>query len=198
MAVTIGVLVARRVGFWLMVSDPLVPARAIVVLTGGFPFRAMEAAAIYHDGWAPEVWLLRAGAPAREAALRRLGLSMLGEEESNRRVLERLGVPPGAIHLPGGVARNTLEEVDLVRRELRRVGGGDVVLVTSKAHARRVRATWRTLGGERSRAVVRYARDDPFEPGAWWRSTSDALAVSREMLGMMNLWAGFPVRPGRS
>jgi hypothetical protein len=29
----------------------------------------------------------------------------------------------------------------------------------------------------------------------WWRNTRDALAVVREILGLINLWAGLPVRP---
>jgi uncharacterized SAM-binding protein YcdF (DUF218 family) len=194
-AVVVGAVVVRHVGFWLVVSDPLAPARAIVVMTGDFPFRAMEAAAIYREGWAPEVWLPQSSAPAREAALRRLGFAVTREEESTRRLLERLGVPPGSIRVLTGAARNTREEIDLVRGELARIGGRAVVLVTSKAHTRRVRATWRALGGGTARAVVRYAREDPFEPGGWWRNTSDALAVSRELLGVINVWLGFPLSP---
>ena len=34
-------------GAWLVVEDPLQPARAIVVLGGKVPFRAMEAAKLY-------------------------------------------------------------------------------------------------------------------------------------------------------
>ena len=46
-----------RLGSWVVVADPLVKADAIVVFGGQLPFRAMEAAAIYHEGWAPEVWV---------------------------------------------------------------------------------------------------------------------------------------------
>ncbi len=43
----------RDVGRWLVDPDPVERARAIVVLSGRSPFRAMEAAAIYRQGWAP-------------------------------------------------------------------------------------------------------------------------------------------------
>jgi hypothetical protein len=39
-----------QLGYWLVVADPLEPARAIVVLSGRVPFRAVEAASIYRQG----------------------------------------------------------------------------------------------------------------------------------------------------
>jgi uncharacterized SAM-binding protein YcdF (DUF218 family) len=166
----------------------------MVVLGGHLPFRAMEAASLYRQGWAPEVWLTRSSSPAEAGALARLGIRVLGEEHYNRQVLERLGVPTEAIHVLRDGAQNTVEEVQVVARELEQVEGGRIILVTSKAHSRRVRATWHALVGETPHAVVRYAADDPYDPSRWWRNTRDALAVSREVFGLLNVWAGFPVR----
>ena len=63
---------ASEIGRSLMVADPLEPAKAIVVLSGRVPFRAMEAASIYRDGLAPEVWLTKEVRTAEELALDRL------------------------------------------------------------------------------------------------------------------------------
>ena len=115
----------------------------------------------------------------------------------NREVLERLGVPSPAIRVLRDGVLNTADEVRLVARELERVGASRVILVTSKPHSRRVRAIWRALVGNSPRAVVRYAASDPYDPGHWWRRTGDMLAVSREVLGLVNVWAGFPVQPDR-
>lgn len=187
----------RGLGNWLVVEDPLDHARAIVVLSGHVPFRAMEAASIYQLGWAREVWLTTTARSAEDVALDRLGLEVQRGEVSNRAVLERLGIPDQAIRvLPGGV-RNTEEEVKLVARELARVGADRVILVTSKPHTRRVRAIWRALVGYSPPAIVRFATDDPYDPSRWWRQTSDALAVSREIFGLLNVWAGFPLQPDR-
>ena len=87
--------------------------------------------------------------------------------------------------------------MQLVARELKQAGGNRVILVTSKPHTRRVRAIWGALVGNTPEVIVRYAREDPFNPARWWRNTKDALAVSREVLGMMNVWTGFPVQPDR-
>lgn len=182
-------------GRWLVVEDPLERAHAIAVLGGHMPFRAMEAAAVYHQGWTGEIWLTRGVPPEEDLALASLRIKVPGEEVYNREILEQLGVPPDAIRLLPGNVLNTVEEVRLIVRELRGAGGDRVILVTSKPHTRRVRATWRSLFGDSPRAVVRYARQDPYDPDMWWHRTVDALAVSREVFGLMNVWTGFPVKP---
>jgi uncharacterized SAM-binding protein YcdF (DUF218 family) len=191
------VWMASGLGAWLVVEDPLAHARAVVVLGGQVPFRPMEAATIYRQGWAPEVWITRGGQEAEQAALRALKIEMPPEEVYSRAVLERLGVPPEAIRVLSQPAENTAEEVRVIARELQRVGGGQVILVTSKPHSRRVRATWRALVGDSPHAIIRYATADPYDPRRWWRQTGDALAVSREFFGLLNVWAGFPVRTDR-
>ncbi len=186
-----------RVGHWLVVEDPLEPSRAIVVLGGHLPFRAIEAARIYQRGLAPEIWLTEGARPAEQAALRKLGILYIPEEIYNLEALERMGVPRQSIHLLGDRPRNTAEEILLVARELKKAGGGRLILVTSKPHSRRVKATWRALVGDAPQAEVRYAVDEPYDPSHWWKNSDDALAVSREVFGLLNVWAGFPVRPDR-
>jgi uncharacterized SAM-binding protein YcdF (DUF218 family) len=188
---------ASAIGQWLVVADPLEPAKAIVVLSGRVPFRAMEAASIYREGLAPEVWLTKEVVHAEEQALGRLGVAVVRDEVYNRAALERLGVKPEAIRLLGDGVWNTVDEVRLIARELARTGGDRVIIVTSKAHSRRVRATWAAIVGISPRAIVRYAREEPYGGRGWWRNTRDALDVSREVFGLMNVWAGFPVQPDR-
>ncbi len=122
---------------------------------------------------------------------------MVRGETYNKQVLQKLGVPADAIRLLNKGVRNTEEEVLLIAQELKRAGGERVILVTSKAHTRRVKTIWNTLVGDSAEAIVRHAKEDPFDPGRWWRNTKDALAVSREIFGMMNVWVGFPIRPDR-
>ena len=189
---------ASGIGQWLMVADALEPAKAIVVLSGRVPFRAMEAASIYREGLAPEVWLTREVVRPEERALDRLGVAVVRDEFYNRAVLERLGVKPEAIRVLAAGVWNTVDEMRLVGAELERAGGDRVIIVTSKAHSRRVRATWSAIVGASPRAIIRYAREEPYDAKGWWRNTRDALDVSREAFGLMNVWAGFPVRPDRS
>jgi uncharacterized SAM-binding protein YcdF (DUF218 family) len=187
----------NALGRWLMVADPVDKASAIAVLVGYMPFRAMEAAELYRQGWAPEVWVTQEDRSSRDAALRRLGIDPPHDHEYSRDVLVRLGVPSSAIRILDPPILNTMQEADLLARELQRAGGSRAILVTSKAHTRRVRATWWARVGSSPAAIVRYAPDDYYDPERWWRRTSDVLAVSREVFAMVNVWAGFPVQPDR-
>jgi hypothetical protein len=107
-------------------------------------------------------------------------------------------VKPEAIRVLAAGVWNTVDEMRLVAAELERAGGDRVIIVTSKSHSRRVRATWSAIVGAFPRAIIRYAREEPYDAKGWWRNTRDALDVSREVFGLMNVWAGFPVQPDRS
>src|SRR5439155_13585043 len=85
------------VGRWLVVEDPLAKARAIVVLSGGMPVRALEAARLHAQGYAPEVWLTHSPEPGE--SLKAMGIPYEGEEVYSARVLIHEGVPAGAIHV---------------------------------------------------------------------------------------------------
>lgn len=185
------------IGKWLVVEDPLDHAQAIVVLSGNLPFRAMEAASIYREGWAKEVWLTWGESPAKERVFHRLGISVIGEEAYSRAVLEKLGVPSQAIRRLGDPAQNTVDEVNLIAGELRKTGQDRVIIVTSKPHSRRVRSIWQALVGQSGKAFIRYAKDDPYDSDRWWRSSEDAQSVSREVFGLLNVWLGFPIGGNR-
>lgn len=184
-------------GTWLVVEDPPQPARSVVVFGGQVPFRAMEAAAIYRHGWTHEVWLTQGGVYPEDLALARLAIDRTPEHEYSRQVLEHLGIPPQAIRLIGGRTQNTADEVRAVADQLKASGGNRVILITSKYHARRVRVIWHKLVGDHPQAIIRYTPDDPFQPNRWWQNTEDAMSVSREWFGLVNAWAGFPVKSER-
>src|SRR5580692_3738123 len=181
------------IGRWLFAEDPLEKAQAIVVLSGGMPLRAREAAKLYREGWAPKVWLTHSTEPG--ATLGAMGIIYISEDAYDVQVLMHEGVPLGAIRLLQPAIVNTADEIAAASGALREEKGSSVIIVTSKVHTRRVRILWRRLAAGRGKAVVRGASDDPFDPGRWWRTTGDALDVVREVLGILNAWAGLPLRP---
>ena len=198
-AATLGALMVAAlvlflgIGRWLTIEDPLEKSQAIVVLSGRIPMRAREAARLYGAGFAPEIWLTRPAEPA--ASLQAIHIAYIGEDFYNTRVLMHEGVPENAIRILEPPIDNTADEVRVVAAELGRRGGLKVILVTTKAHTRRVRALWSRLADSRIHAIIRASPDDPFQPAHWWRSTGDALDVVRESLGLLNVWAGLPLRP---
>ena len=183
------------VGRWLVVEDPLEKARGIVVLSGAMPVRAMEAAKLYREGYALEVWLTHSTEPAQTLDV--MGIPFAGEDHYTTLVLIHEGVPPAAIRVLEPSIVNTADEVRVAASALALTKGEAVIFVTTKAHTRRVRLLWRRLASGQGRAIVRAASRDPFDPRHWWRSTSDALDVVREVLGLLNAWAGLPLHPAR-
>ena len=187
-----GVLVVRNIGRWLVVEDPLTHAGAIVVLSGGLPFRALEAARIYQEGMAPEVWLTR---PWHSPAIDALGLDYKSEEYYSQELLVREGVPLAATRILGKEIVNTEEEDQTIFAQMRSSGISRVIIVTSPPHTRRVRTLWKKLAPEGYEAIVRAATLEPYDAQHWWRNTKDTNDVTREVLGLLNAWAGLPLRP---
>lgn len=189
------VFAVRNLGGWLVISDPLERSEAIAVLAGDVPFRAIEAATLFKDGWASEIWLTRPALPKSiRNELARLGITLRFEDSYDREILQALGVPVNAIRLVDGTAMNTVGELQLIARRARATNVNRVIIVTSRPHTRRVRSIWQSLIGASPRAIVRGTSRDAYEPERWWRHTYDALAVSREFFGLLNVWTGFPLR----
>jgi uncharacterized SAM-binding protein YcdF (DUF218 family) len=198
LAVIVIVVVAAllSVGRWLEVEDPLVHADVIVILSGRLPERAVEAARIFHAGYADQVWISPPISPVDD--LKAMNIAFLGEDFYNEKVLIAKGVPADSIRILDHPDANTEEEVRQVSEALRDLKYHSVIIVTSKPHTRRVRTIWRKLVGSDPSMTVRYAQDDPYDGAHWWRHTRDGLDVVRETLGLLNAWAGFPLRPSRN
>jgi uncharacterized SAM-binding protein YcdF (DUF218 family) len=185
----------RSAGRWLVIEDNLQHARAIVVLSGLTPYRAMEAAEIFREGWAPQVWLFKDDPRGPDQAFSHLGIHHVTEEEYDQQVLERLGVPLTAIVILESPATNTENEFELLRRELQRQGGDKVIIVTSPVHTRRSRLIWRLVVGNHPQALLRYDAFEPRDPEHWWRSTQDIQDVEHEILGLIDAHLGFVTKP---
>src|SRR5438309_8007775 len=109
------------IGRWLVAEDPLGKARAIVVLSGAMPMRAIEAAKLYREGYAPEVWLNHSTEPGE--TLEEMGIPFTGEDLYNSLVLIHEGVPAEAIHVLEPPIVNTADEIRVVASALARANG---------------------------------------------------------------------------
>lgn len=179
------------IGRWLVIEDPLDHAQAIAVLSGRMPIRALEAAQLYRQGYAKEIWLTHSTEPGK--SLESLGVPYVGEEIYNTKLLIHEGVPAAAIRVLEPPILNTADEIVVLNAAVSAAALRVVIIVTTKPHTRRVRALWRALTRDHSRAIVRAASNDPYDGDHWWRNTRDALDVVREVLGLMNTWAGLPL-----
>ena len=188
-----GWLAFLNVGRWLVVEDPLQKASAIAVLSGRMPGRALEAARVYKQGFASRVWLTHSTEPGE--TMKKLSIAFAGEETYNKQILMHEGVPESAIQVLEPPIVNTADEMKTIGAAVRNENQRKVIIVTSKVHTRRVRTLWNRLAARDGVAIVHGDSDDSFDPAHWWRNSSSALDVVREILGLLNAWAGLPLQP---
>jgi uncharacterized SAM-binding protein YcdF (DUF218 family) len=192
LGITIGLVILLGAGKWLVREDPLEQAIAIVVLSGNIPARGLEAARLYHEGYAKEIWLTHPSAHAD--VLNVLGIYYPRESDFIVWVLREQGVPAKAIHVLDAPIVNTAEELDVVSAALKAAGGQRVIVVTNKAHTRRVHILWNTYFGSRGELIAHAVSNDDFEASHWWKPSGGRAQMNHELLGIMNAWAGLPVQ----
>lgn len=187
------VLAFRNAGRWLIREDPLTHANVILVLSGSMPYRAEEAAKVYREGYASEIWLTHPVSPA--ATLQSMGIRYESEEDYDIAILTKGAVPVTAIRVLPRQIVDTEQEVEEAGDEMKQEGKSSLIIVTSLQHTRRAGTLWRKFFGADPKAIVHGAPQDPFEADHWWRNTRDSLAVVREYLGLLNVWTGLHVGP---
>ncbi len=158
----------RAIGGFLLVEDALQPADAIVMLSGSMPDRILETVDLYQAHVAPRIILTREEELPGLAVLRARGGVLREHHEQNVAIAEQLGVPPDAITVMPQPASSTIAEAEVVVGYLEAQGIRSIVLVTSKAHSRRARMTFRGLTDGRIRVIMRPARYDTFASNDWW------------------------------
>ena len=178
------VAAGSRLGGWLMVEDALQRATAIVVLNGETPDRALAAAVLYRQRWAPEIWLTQLPDSEELAQRIRLGDIVDAGTRSNLRVLREAGVPVEAVRVLREPIRNTQSELRVVRAATRSSHAERLIIVTSKPHTRRTRVLWNRLAGAPP-IVVRHAGDDRWDLVRWWAHEEERGAVIHEVFGLI-------------
>jgi uncharacterized SAM-binding protein YcdF (DUF218 family) len=181
--------VLRAIGAWLVVEGQLQRADAIVVLAGGTPRREATAAALWKEGWAPQIIISRAYERPDVRELISLGVRRLDQQSEAKKVLEAYGVPADRITAIPEVSRTTEPELGMVRDLARREGYRRLILVTSPHHTRRVRMIWAKHAGGGPECIVVPARERfPFDD--WWRRRRAAESVLHEYLGLLVISLG--------
>jgi len=174
-AVTAGVAYLARqplltaVGSFLIVRDVPQPADAIVVLSGSLPDRILEAVDLYQAHFAPRIILTTEAPLPGIEALRARGGNLPAHHEQNQRIAQDLGVPADVIAVMPTATTSTLAEVQALIGYLRAAHITSILLVTSNAHARRARLTFRDLAGATLQIRICPSRYDPFAADTWWQ-----------------------------
>ena len=145
------------------------PADAIVILGGGGPDRAREAADLFNDGLAPRVVITTEEAPDNYRELAELGIALVLPHENYLRVLNGFGVTDADIVRIEDTSSESMDELRGVRQFAVDRGWSRLIVVTSNYHSRRaLLITDYVFDAEWQIAVVG-SRYSEFRPNGWWR-----------------------------
>jgi uncharacterized SAM-binding protein YcdF (DUF218 family) len=157
------------------------PVDAIVVLGGDYPYRVLDAAVLYQQGRAAQVWITG-------------DVPVPGKPFTTGRYSERLlwsqGVPRDrtlAVY-----STSTWEDAEAVASLLEQRSARRVLFVTSWYHGRRAVCVFErfvdTFGYHPSEAY-------PHGPERWWGSPTGWLVVSRELSAVVYYWQRYGIAP---
>ena len=163
-----------RVGGLLYHEDPLAPADAIAVLSGGRLDRTVEAADLFAAGYAPIVVLIRTPEVPIIAELQARGLDVSTTLEVQLDHLEALGVPRDATTVLQRPVDSTQAEAELIAEWAESRQMGRIIVVTAGFHTSRARFVFdRVLRGRPTEVLVRPSRSSGFDPDTWWQVRSN-------------------------
>ena len=168
--------ILRGAGELLVVSDPLVKADAIAVLSGNGAVRGARAAELFHQGWAPKILVTKEGFPHREMEWKRYGVVVLETDTATVGVLRYLGVPDSDMSVVDGYNESTIQEAGRYLHYAQTHGMKRLILVTSNFHTRRSRLTFSRVfrGSNIDIRMEAAATEWEFNPVDWWTRRLDS------------------------
>ena len=172
----------ERAGALLIAEDPIAPVDVIAVSNARPAEDAFEAAALFRRGVASRVIVPTAVRPPIDEDIRRLGIAFPSTPELVRGILERSGVPPGAITMLPGAVDGTTAEVAEIARFARERRPASLLFLTARSHTARARWLLRRQVPEGTRVLVRGADGDGFMPATWWHDRELGREAALEFL----------------
>ena len=163
---------------WI-VSDPITPADAVVVLGGGADIRPLVAGDLYAKGLVHKVLLSQVGED-RSAII---GVTPT-DTELNLSILRKVGVPDSAIELLGNGSKNTWDEV-VALRDWTKTHAISVLIVPAEVFfARRLRWVLQHefLGTGVRIEVPSFDPPNGYRRKEWWETGGGPITFRNEML----------------
>jgi uncharacterized SAM-binding protein YcdF (DUF218 family) len=157
----------------------------IVVMRGDEEFydRALTAARLFREGYAPAVYVSSALADRGSQRLRSRGIVIPSGQENIVSILQQSGVPCDRIILdrgPGG--GGTEGEMHRVLRVAQARGAVSVLIATSWFHARRVAMLMRQVLRPSLADTLLVVADSEIGPHNWWTHRYAAITVLEEFV----------------
>jgi uncharacterized SAM-binding protein YcdF (DUF218 family) len=179
-----------KLGAFLVVSDPLQKADAIVVLGGTMYERQLEAVDLYKAGMAPRICLFREISDYGERELMARGVPFLRAVDVQIDAMVKLGVPRNVITILDE-AGSTADEASHVHELVTKDHLSRVIIITSKQHTRRARLVMRRrLASTGVTVMVHPTAYDRSEVDHWWRQRATLRFTLFESQRLLAYWIG--------
>ena len=159
-------LYLKALGNYLVVSDPLSKADAILVLDGDYPRdeRLLYAVQLWQAGYAPRIILSA-----------KMGGWMSYVDYPSWRHAMMLNIPQDVLLVAGHDADSTIEEAQKVLPFIKEHDFGKLIIVTSSYHTRRAAKVFRQVwAGSGIKFVIAAAATAEYHPDEWWQHRSDS------------------------
>jgi uncharacterized SAM-binding protein YcdF (DUF218 family) len=170
----------RAAGEYLVESDPLEKADAVLVLAGDYRGeRVRYAAELIRSGYAP-------------VALISGSFEIFGVNEADLAIqfAVQRGAPASYFAPVYVTALSTVEEAKAILPELRKRGIRKLLLLTSNYHTRRAASTFRRALGPAVEIRAVAAPDPFFQPDSWWHNREGQKTLFYEYSKTLANWLG--------
>jgi uncharacterized SAM-binding protein YcdF (DUF218 family) len=184
-------LLIRNAGTYLVKSDTLHPADAMVMLMGSIPDRVLQTADLYQQHQATKLIIVQESmGPYRQLEAR--GASIISSTQQCRNAAVALGIPADSIIILPGDARSTQQEATIIREYLKTQPGIDTItLVTSSDHTRRASMIFEKAFRKQGMNIVVQSSPSKYSSYTgigWWKNKEGIQTVLMEYLKMGNFW----------
>lgn len=152
------------IGWWMDFSDEPVPSDFLVVLAGDFE-RPHAAAELFKTGVAPTIWYAKPWRPFGLEETLKAGIAFPAEEEIDRAILLKRGVPPETLRQYGDFVVSTVAEARAFKAEAK-PEGKKVLVLTSRFHARRAKLIFKSVLTDSEVRVI--GAPNPYFTRRWW------------------------------
>lgn len=171
-------LLRGAANLWI-VSDPITPADAVVVLGGGEDMRPFVAADLYSKGLVRKILVsqVESGRSVKIGAVP-------SHTDTNVKVLRKLGVPDDAIELFGNGNKNTRDEAIALKSWTKRQATSVLVIPAELFFARRVRWIFQREFSGTTVHIEVPSFDPPsgYSRAEWWKTEAGVVTFQNEVL----------------
>lgn len=179
----VGYLFLRGAGAFLIVADELLPAKAIVVLSGGNETRMKEALQLYNEDYGDVIILTETGEEIED-------FEVLHSLDMRIQLMNN-GVPSGNILITSIEVSSTVDEAEAVKDLMSRRQIASAIIVTDPYHTRRTRMVFQDVFQESGIEIsVRPVRGSWFNSRTWFLSARGWQFTLLEYLKLIGYYLG--------